>query len=232
MAHKALIGGTAYEISGGKALVGGTAYSIDKGKTLVDGTAYEVGFGGDMRTITLKENTWSDSYTYAEISYRTPNGETGRLSTAGVYELPLGTSVSVSLEIENRDYRPSVYIYFNGECIGYSNDSFISHTFSITQNVVIAPTNNAYNGGQFIIAEIPDGCISFIHYDGANTVYVAENGMMWNEWCDSEYNNFDGYKRIKIDGDAVTFYGTALTYNGTNVKPTDTIIDGATYHGY
>lgn len=44
MAHKTLIGGTAYEIGGGKTLVGGTAYSIDKGKALVDGTAYEVGF--------------------------------------------------------------------------------------------------------------------------------------------------------------------------------------------
>ena len=44
MAHKTLIGGTAYEITGGKALVNGTGYSIDKGKTLVGGTAYEVGF--------------------------------------------------------------------------------------------------------------------------------------------------------------------------------------------
>lgn len=44
MAHKTLIGGTAYEIGGGKTLVNGTAYSIDKGKTLVGGTAYEVGF--------------------------------------------------------------------------------------------------------------------------------------------------------------------------------------------
>lgn len=45
MAHKTLIGGTAYEITGGKTLVNGTAYSIDKGKTLVGGTAYEIGFG-------------------------------------------------------------------------------------------------------------------------------------------------------------------------------------------
>jgi len=44
MAQKTLIGGTAYEISGGKTLVGGTAYSIDKGKTLVGGTAYEIPF--------------------------------------------------------------------------------------------------------------------------------------------------------------------------------------------
>lgn len=44
MGHKTLIGGTAYEITGGKTLVDGTAYSIKNGKTLVDGTAYEVGF--------------------------------------------------------------------------------------------------------------------------------------------------------------------------------------------
>lgn len=44
MAHRALIGGTAYEISGGKTLVGGTAYSIAKGRTLVGGTGYDVPF--------------------------------------------------------------------------------------------------------------------------------------------------------------------------------------------
>ncbi len=48
MAHKTLVGGTAYEISGGKALVDGTAYSIKNGKTLVDGTGYEIGFGGTV----------------------------------------------------------------------------------------------------------------------------------------------------------------------------------------
>lgn len=44
MAHKTLIGGTAYEIGGGKTLVNGTAYSIDKGKTLVGGTVYSISF--------------------------------------------------------------------------------------------------------------------------------------------------------------------------------------------
>lgn len=45
MAHKTLIGGTAYEISGGKTLVNGTAYKIDKGRTLVSGTGYDISFG-------------------------------------------------------------------------------------------------------------------------------------------------------------------------------------------
>lgn len=45
MAHKTLIGGTAYEIKGGKTLIGGTGYEIKGGKTLVGGTGYNVKFG-------------------------------------------------------------------------------------------------------------------------------------------------------------------------------------------
>lgn len=48
MAHKTLIDGTAYSISGGKALVDGTAYSIKNGKTLVGGTAYGIEFGAPI----------------------------------------------------------------------------------------------------------------------------------------------------------------------------------------
>lgn len=51
MAHKTLIGGTSYEISGGKTLVDGTAYSISGGKTLVGGTAYKIGLGGGGATL-------------------------------------------------------------------------------------------------------------------------------------------------------------------------------------
>lgn len=42
--HKTLIGGTAYDISGGRTLVGGTGYSISKGRTLVGGTGYDIAF--------------------------------------------------------------------------------------------------------------------------------------------------------------------------------------------
>ena len=49
MAHKTLVGGTAYEISGGKTLVGGTAYEISGGKTLVGGTGYELSFSNGNR---------------------------------------------------------------------------------------------------------------------------------------------------------------------------------------
>lgn len=67
MAHKTLIGGTAYEISGGKTLVNGTAYSINKGKTLVGGTAYEVGFV-KIITFTIQSTTYQaeEGMTWAE----------------------------------------------------------------------------------------------------------------------------------------------------------------------
>ena len=44
MAHKTLVGGTAYNITGGKSMVSGTTYSISGGKTMVDGTAYNINF--------------------------------------------------------------------------------------------------------------------------------------------------------------------------------------------
>lgn len=73
MAHKALIGGTAYEISGGNSIVNGTAYSIDKGKTLVGGTAYEVGLGGftpvaDLGTVTFTYFSFAKYYYTSNVA--------------------------------------------------------------------------------------------------------------------------------------------------------------------
>ena len=45
MAHNTLIGGTEYEISGGKTRVSGTNYKIKNGKTKVDGANYAISFG-------------------------------------------------------------------------------------------------------------------------------------------------------------------------------------------
>lgn len=45
MAHKTLIDGTEYDVSGGKCLVDSTAYDIAGGKTLVGGTVYDIEFG-------------------------------------------------------------------------------------------------------------------------------------------------------------------------------------------
>lgn len=44
MAHKTLIDGTAYTVSGGRTLADGTSYNVKNGKVLVDGTAYDISF--------------------------------------------------------------------------------------------------------------------------------------------------------------------------------------------
>lgn len=60
MAHKTLISGTAYSVTGGRELIGGTGYSIKKGRTLIGGTRYDITFGlppmpvkGDLITMNL-----------------------------------------------------------------------------------------------------------------------------------------------------------------------------------
>ena len=57
MAHKILIGGTAYDIKGGKCLVGGTVYSIKKGRTLINGTGYDITFAPTYDPV-FANNTW------------------------------------------------------------------------------------------------------------------------------------------------------------------------------
>lgn len=96
MAHKTLIGGTAYEISGGKTLVGGTAYNISNGKTLVGGTAYTINFLPAVGTA-LSACTPADIQAVAQSglapSYWSVgdmvgialNGTVGALSLSGTY---------------------------------------------------------------------------------------------------------------------------------------------------
>ena len=44
MAHKVMIGGTSYNIVGGRSLINGTGYNISCGRTLVNGTGYDILF--------------------------------------------------------------------------------------------------------------------------------------------------------------------------------------------
>ena len=54
MAHKTLISGPAYSVTGGRELIGGTGYGCKAGKTIIGGTAFTVPFskGIPLNTIT------------------------------------------------------------------------------------------------------------------------------------------------------------------------------------
>lgn len=57
MAHKTLVNGTAYEVTGGKCLVNGTSYDIKKGRTLIGGAGYDITFGPSYDPV-FANNTW------------------------------------------------------------------------------------------------------------------------------------------------------------------------------
>lgn len=58
MAHKTKIGGTNYEVSGGKTRVNGTNYGIAGGRTKVGGTNYGISFGPPILA-NFADNSWS-----------------------------------------------------------------------------------------------------------------------------------------------------------------------------
>lgn len=157
MAHGTLIGGTAYEISGGKTLVGGTGYSIDKGKTLVDGTGYEIGFGveyvesetsvtavllktSDLRTVYLaKDYTINEDgkYVLSSPSKYTASNYVGvgkylaRLTSSNPTRyVMLGASTgNVMYRFERKVQGSTYYQYI---CVGwddYENDDYYSLGF-------------------------------------------------------------------------------------------------------
>lgn len=130
MAHKTLIDGTAYSVSGGKALVDGTAYSVKNGKTLVGGTVYEVGFGGDMATVTIK-GTGRNSICYATID--------GIIYTsAATLSVPVGTVITCSVSDGGKDGSPAIYL--NGTFI-YATTRY-AHT--ITKNTSVTMNTSSY----------------------------------------------------------------------------------------
>ena len=57
MAHKTLISGTAYSVTGGRELIGGTGYSIKKGRTLIGGAGYNITFAPPYDSV-FANNTW------------------------------------------------------------------------------------------------------------------------------------------------------------------------------
>lgn len=69
MAHKTLVDGTSYEVTGGRTLVDGTGYDVTGGRTLVDGTGYDVSFGVTWAVYSTERNyTYDGTYSTSEHS--------------------------------------------------------------------------------------------------------------------------------------------------------------------
>lgn len=152
MAHKTLIGGTAYKISGGKTLVNGTAYSIYKGKTLVGGTAYEIGFVKELADCTP-----------AEIQAMARSGQAANYWALGD-SVPITLNGTVgALTFSNETYYASIIGFNHNSSIEGSNSihfqllknsdgkdiAFVDGTYGRTGNSVgfRMNTSNSTSGG-------------------------------------------------------------------------------------
>ena len=150
MAHKTMIDGVAYEISGGKTLIDGTAYSIKNGKTLVGGTAYEVGFDNGMRKITVTRDydgrnsgrVLIGGYggnQYADGGGCYVGGNWGDWTSPETIVVPVGTQIILETEYEDS----YTEFFINGVCVYSEWTDWVEYDqYTVTENVTIAMTRD------------------------------------------------------------------------------------------
>lgn len=129
MAHKTLIGGTAYEIKGGRDLIGGTGYAKKSGKALINGTAYSIEFGpSGPFTLRIKATNNGNIDYYVKITENGNQIYQGMSKFDTVKSLEKGTVVTVTASLETQ---------VNGVKVA---GSFETYTFEIMSDVTITPS--------------------------------------------------------------------------------------------
>lgn len=114
MAHKTLINGTSYEITGGRAMVDGTGYEIKSGKTLVGGTAYEVGFAPPVVKLTVISTDGATPWWRLDTEYNRED--------TGTFEITPSQTLVVRVRaawITSTSFKQAK-IYLNGTQVGQS----------------------------------------------------------------------------------------------------------------
>lgn len=158
MAHKTLIGGTAYEIAGGKSLIGGTAYSKAKGRTLVGGTGYDISF--DNTCLVTLAGTWKYNAQKKMYCYVTIGGV--RYTSNQTVEVQPGTEITCTV-YNNTSWNGDIYV--NGEAIATQ-----SYTFTVQSDVFIS---GAYNARCIVVSD-----------DGRNRYTINTTGGTWSVFID------------------------------------------------
>lgn len=150
MVSKTLIGGTAYDISGGNTLVNGTSYSVKKGKTLIDETVYNIYFDDffDLGTVTTSKTGMFNAGPFS-----------------GVTALPF------------EDMSRCNCLLINGELheVDYSTntlDSTIYHRYA-SKGFMGIPTENAPYMVQFTVTNDSVTALLMSYYEGAYDVSLG-----------------------------------------------------------
>lgn len=133
----------------------------------------------------LKVTVLSDLYGYnssdcgTSADYSTPDGVVGSLDLAGVYEVPLGTSIT----LEAWDDEKGAYIYVNGVCVEYrsARDQKVNVKYGHTLNTDAVIIGKYHGGANIELTEIPKGC-ALVTVNGDGYQYNSdESQYAWVE---------------------------------------------------
>lgn len=137
MAHKTLIGGTAYTIKGGKDLIAGTSYAKKQGKALVAGTKRSIKFSEPV-TVTLS----GLSYKAAGVTYNGTNyyaGQKNTDTTPKTFTANAGDTIRVFARYYGGE---ETAIYLNNSKVasksgGNSAYGDLTYDFTLTQDTAV-----------------------------------------------------------------------------------------------
>ena len=137
MAHKTLISGTAYSVTGGRELIGGTGYAKKKGRVLVNGTGYDIPFFSGIPIGTLpvdsivKIGVNGKSYDFLVVNQGIP-------SNSSLYDSSCdGTWLLMKDIYENRAWKSgSINKYESSDIHTYLNSTFLNLFESDIKNAI------------------------------------------------------------------------------------------------
>lgn len=133
MAHKTLIGGTAYEIGGGKTLIGGTAYAIKGGKTMVDGTVRNISFATQIGTLPVGSSVFMNVNGTAKEFLVVHQG----IPDSTMYDASCeGTWLLMKANYTKRKWDSTDNDYANSDVHSYLNGTFFNTFDSNIQNII------------------------------------------------------------------------------------------------
>lgn len=127
MAHKTLVNGASYDITGGKTLVNGTAYSIKSGKTLVGGTAYDISFK-PPELVVFDGGTAEDYDNITFLTYYEYASASGNVSQWQDPSANRGTITDGKIRLISHYYNGGSYLYMYSPYVWIGPFDFTQYT--------------------------------------------------------------------------------------------------------
>ena len=158
MAHKTMVDGTVYDITGGRTMVGGTVYGIQKGKTMVDGTVREIGFGPSVVNVTIS-GTGNSLYQYVTIDGEQYHEAEDMFGAEYEFEMEPGEEIVAVTNISKRGYAAKI-------CVGSS----LNVVASTTSSGALSYTYVIPSGISSVVIEL-----EFNQSSGASTIIFKES---------------------------------------------------------